>query len=311
MKRFQLLIICVFIIFWAQSGLCQAPSEEDELKRKVDSLFVLACGGLEKYRDQQQPAESTLVEMGDEAVPYLLEKLTTQSAREKWTLIRVFGKIGKTATLPVIERLDSKDKDETKLAIRILGEIKDNRAVQPLIGLIDIEDYNIRSNVCESLGRIADTTAFTDVSLRMEDSVEVVRKCAAVALGKMEDTRAIPRLVRGLSDPHFSVRMSSANSLVEIGEPSIKSLLFLLDHSGAPTLHLAIESLGRLKCEKALPALLAKLKDEDWATRAFTVEALGEIDDQRGISAITEMKKDEIHPFVLNKIEQCLKKKKD
>jgi len=154
------------------------------------------------------------------------------------------------------------------------------------------------------LGKIGDTTAFNDVSLRMQDSVEVVRKSAAVALGKLKDKRSIPHLVRGLSDPHFSVRMSSANSLVEIGEPAIKPLLFLLDHSGAPTLHLAIESLGKLKCEEAVSALLEKLKDEDWATRAFAVEALGEIGDQRGIWAIKKMKKEETHPFVLSKIDK-------
>jgi len=272
---------------------------------------VLACGGLEKYRDQQQPAESTLVEVGEKAVPYLLEKLTTQSAREKWTLIRIFGKIGKTATVPVIERLDSKDKDETKLAIRILGEIKDNRAVKPLTGLINREDYNIRSHVCESLGKIGDTTAFNDVRLRMDDSVEVVRKSAAVALGKMKDKRAIAYLVRGLSDPHFSVRMSSANSLVEIGEPTIKALLFLLDHSSQSTLHLAIELLGKLKSKKALLSILEKSKEEDWATRAFAVEALAEIGDRRGILAIRKMKEKETHPFVLSKIDQCLEKKKD
>ena len=141
--------------------------------------------------------------------------------------------------------------------------------------------------------------------------MEVVRKSAAVALGKMKDKRAISYLISGLSDPHFSVRMSSTNSLVQIGEPTIKPLLFLLNHSTDATLHLAIESLGRLKDKKAVPALLEKLKDDDWATRAFAVEALSEIDDQRGILAIKEMKNKETHPFVLNKIDKCLEKKKD
>jgi len=97
--------------------------------------------------------------------------------------------------------------------------------------------------------------------------------------------------------------------LLEISEPAVKPLLFLLDHSAPPTLHLAIESLGRLKDKKAVPPLLEKLKDEDWATRAFAVEALVEIGDQRGILAIKKMKKVETHPFVMSKIDQCLEKK--
>ena len=140
MSKLKPLIIFLFLIFLTGNGYCESLDEEDELRKKVDSLFVLACGGLEKYRDQAQPAESTLVKMREKAVPYLLEKLTTQSAREKWTLIRILGKIGEPATIPVIERLDSEDKDETKLAIRILGDIKDSRAVKPLIRLINRED---------------------------------------------------------------------------------------------------------------------------------------------------------------------------
>ncbi|NIM06127.1 MAG: hypothetical protein GTN65_11070, partial [Armatimonadetes bacterium] len=148
-----------------------------------------------KYRDQQQPAESTLVEMGEKAVPYLLEKLDTKSAREKWTLIRIFGKIGAPAVMPLVDSLKSENKEVTKLTIRILADIKDNRAVAPLVPLLDREDYNIRGHTCEALGKIADTSAFAPVSLCMEDSVEVVRKNAAVALGRMKDERAIPHLV--------------------------------------------------------------------------------------------------------------------
>jgi HEAT repeat protein len=310
MRKLKSLTILPLLLLSPATGYCQESGDEVQLKKKVDSLFVLSCGGLERYRDLQQPAESSLVEMSEKAVPYLLEKLTTQSAREKWTLIRVFGKIGEPAVIPVIGRLKSEEKDETKLAIRVLGEIKDNRAVKPLTGLLDREDYNIRSHVCESLGKIADTTAFDDVSLRMQDSVEVVRKSAAVALGRLKIVRAVPYLVRGLSDVHFSVRMSSANSLVEIGEPAAKPLLFLLDHSGPPTLHLAIESLGRLKNKQAVTPLLEMLKDEDWATRAFAVEALSEIDDPKGIQAIIELKETETHPFVLGKMDQ-LRKEKD
>ena len=309
MGKSKYLLIALFFFLPVSSGYCKESSDEDQLKKKVDSLFVLACGGLEKYRDQQEPAESILVEMGEKAIPYLLEKLTTQSTREKWTLIRVFGKIGEPGVIPVIGRLESEEKDEVKLAIRILGEIKDNRAVGPLTELLDREDYNIRSHVCESLGKIADTTAFDDVSLRMDDSVEVVRKSAAVALGRMKNARAVPYLVRGLSDVHFSVRMSSAHSMVEMGEPAVKPLLFLLDHSAGPTLHLAIESLGKLKERSAVSPLLDKLKDDDWATRAFAVEALSEIGDPRGTQAFIELKKTETHPFVLNRIDQHLKNK--
>jgi HEAT repeat protein len=94
-----------------------------------------------------------------------------------------------------------------------------------------------------------------------------------------------------------------------MGEPAVKPLLFLLDHSAGPTLHLAIESLGKLKERSAVSPLLDKLKDDDWATRAFAVEALSEIDDPKGIQAIIELKETETHAFVLGKIDQHLRNK--
>jgi len=131
----------------------------------------------------------------------------------------------------------------------------------------------------------------------------VVRKSAAVALGRIKDNRAIPYLVKGLSDPHYSVRMTSADALVAIGEPSVKSILLLLTSSPGEPLYLAIEVLGRLKSKPAVIPLINQLKDQDWAARAFAVEALKEIGDPRGIRAIAELKKKEMHPFVLSNID--------
>ena len=322
MKKLFLFVISSFVIL-------HSSALADELKEKVDSLFIKACGGLEKYRDLAEPSKEALIEMGEEAVLYLLDKLDTQSAREKWTLIDIVSKIGEPAVMPLIESLRCDNKDEVKLASRILGDIKDKRAVSPLIELLDKEDFNTRSYACESLGKIGDTTAFIHVSSCLKDSVEVVRKSAAVALGKMsagsigKDSRAIPYLIEGLSDPHFSVRMSSAEALVEIGEPSVKPLIELLNLSqtGRPptdtiAVYLAIESLGKLKEKRAVKPLLKKLEDNDWATRAFTVEALGEIGDKngsalltiKGIKAIRNLKKRESHPFVLKKIDEVLGK---
>jgi HEAT repeat protein len=317
MKRLILFVISSFVILLVVSVANLHSASAEELKEKVDSLFIKACGGLEKYRDLAEPSKKALIEMAEEAVPYLLDKLSTQDAREMWTLIEILGKIGEPAVVPLIDSLKSDNKDVVKLSSRILGDIKDKRAVIPLIELLDKEDFNTRSYACESLGKIGDTTAFTRVSVCLKDSVEVVRKSAAVALGKMKDSRAIPHLIEGLSDPHFSVRMTSAEALVEIGEPSLEPLIELLSLStNVTTIYLAIESLGKLKdklsqaksIRRATKPLLKKLEDGDWAMRAFAVEALGEIGDKKGIKAIRNLKKREAHPFVLRKIEEVLDK---
>jgi HEAT repeat protein len=311
MKKLMGFVISSFVILLVVSVANLHSASADELKERVDSLFIKACGGLEKYRDQAEPSKKALIEMGGEAVPYLLDKLDTQDAREMWTVIEILGKIGEPAVLPLIDSLKSDNKDVVKLSSRILGDIKDKRAVPPLIGLLDKEDFNIRGYACESLGKIQDTSAFTSLSLCLKDSVELVRKNAAVALGRLKDKRAIPYLIQGLSDPHFSVRMTSELALVEMGKPSVKPLIKLLNTDKTDTIvvHLAIESLGKLKNERTTSTLVKKLRSKDWATRAFTVEALGEIGDRKGIIAIKKLRKKETHPFVLSKIDETLAKR--
>jgi HEAT repeat protein len=307
MNKFVTLVISSFVVFTSICGNPDRTAQADELKEKVDSLFIRACGWLETQRDLAEPSKEALIEMGETAVPYLLDRLDTETAREKWTLLDVLSEIGEPAVMPLIEYLKSDNKDEIKLASRILGDIKDKRAVSPLAELLNKEDYNIRSYACESLGKIADTTAFAPVSSCLRDSVEMVRKSAAVALGKMKDSRAIPHLIGGLSDPHYSVRMTSASALVEIGEPSVVPLMELVNTSVDTTgVHLGIESLGKLKARRAVKPLIKKLKDEDWATRAFAVEALGEIGDMKGIRAVRGLKRKESHPFVLKTIDEVL-----
>lgn len=317
MKNLLLFVISSFLILHSVYGQESQTTSADELEAKVDSLFVKACGWLEKYRNLAEPSKKALIEMGEEAVPYLLDKLNSQHAREMWTLIDVLGKIGEPAVMSLIDSLKSDNKDVVKLSARILGDIKDKRAVTPLIELLREGDFNIRSHACESLGKIGDTTASIPVSLCLKDSVESVRKSAAVALGRIKDSRAIPHLITGLSDPHFSVRMTSVSALREIGEPSVKPLIELLNHSSDTiAVYLTIESLGKLKDKlseaksigRAIKPLVARLESEDWAIRGFTVEALGKIGDKKGIKAIRNLKKRETHPFVKKKIEEVLEK---
>jgi HEAT repeat protein len=311
MKKLILFVISSFVVLLVVSVANLHSAQSDELEGKVDTLFIKACGGLEKYRDLAEPSKKALIGMGRDAVPYLLGKLSSQDAREMWTLIEILGKIGEPAVVPLIDSLKSENKDVVKLSSRILGDIKDKRAVTPLIGLLDKKDFNTRSYACESLGKIGDTTAFTSVSFCLKDSVEVVRKSAAVALGKLKDKRAVSYLIRSLSDPHFSVRMTSASALVEIRKPSVGPLIKLLNTHKADTIavYLAIESLGKLKNKKATSTLVKKLGSKDWATRAFTVEALWKISGKKGIGAIRKLKKKEHHPFVKMKIEEVLAKK--
>ena len=95
MKKVSFLILILFLVInisWA-----------DELKDKVDDLFIKASSGMEIHKELVEPSRQELIKMGKDAVPYLVEKLTTQDAREINMLFDILGKIGEPAVLPLID----------------------------------------------------------------------------------------------------------------------------------------------------------------------------------------------------------------
>ena len=85
---------CCLLLLTVISGLAAADTE---LERKVDSLFVIASSGEVKYRDMVEPAKDSIAAIGADAVPILVDKFTTKSARERWTIIKILEKIGSPA----------------------------------------------------------------------------------------------------------------------------------------------------------------------------------------------------------------------
>jgi len=302
MRKFFSEIFSFFIIL--QCFGCSAFAER--VKDEVDSLFIKASSGMVMFVEEAGPAKEKLIQMGDVAVPYLVEKLDTQDAREIHTLVDMLSKIGEPAVLPLIESLKSEDKFRLRATARTLGKIKDRRAVFPLAQLLIHPTHNVRGGACSALGKIGDTTVTQQIIGMLNDSAETVRKSASVALGELKDKRAISPLISALGDPHYSVRMTACRSLSNLGEVVVDTLISLLDDENDFIRNLSLVALGEIQNQRCVNPLMDKLNHPDWSTRANAVEALGEIKDPVGIVAIVKLRKKETHPFVLNRIESVL-----
>jgi len=302
MRKFFSVFIFLFMVF--QCFWCSAFAQR--VKDEVNSLFIKASSGMVMFREEEGPAKEKLIQMGGLAVPYLVEKLDTQDAREILTLVDILSEIGEPAVLPLIESLKSEDEFRLRATARTLGKIKDKRAVLPLAKQLTHPTHSVRGGACSALGKIGDTTITEEIIVMLYDSVETVRKCASVALGELKDKRGISPLVSALKDPHYSVRMTACISLSEMGDSAFDTLISLLSDENDFVRNLSIVALGKIKKQKAVEPLMNKLNHPDWSTRAFAVEALGEIEDPVGMVAVVNIKKKETHPFVLNRIEYVL-----
>ena len=154
-------------------------------------------------------------------------------------------------------------------ALGTLGET----ACDPLLKLLVFPRENVRIGVIEALGGIKSPRSVEPLLQTLEkDTSNEVRWVAALALGEIGDSRAIPALVHTLSDAARYVRYGSAKALEQIGwsaETDLESAYYSI----------ALQEWGAVKKmgNAATGALIDMLKEEHPAIRTQIVEILGSI----------------------------------
>jgi HEAT repeat protein len=193
-------------------------------------------------------------------------------------------------------------------AAHALGELRDARAVQPLISAFaDISDAAMEAVVqigepavdslipalayiarvaAPALARIGDGRAVEPLIRTLgshnpassERRVQAEIGAIAQALGEFKDPRAAEPLISLLADTHeygkISVRSAAANALANIGTPAVKPLIAALGKGDVHEIEVKGEILAKIGAP-AMDPLIASLKDENPNVRTAAASALG------------------------------------
>lgn len=99
-------------------------------------------------------------------------------------------------------------------------------AVEVLARLLRSDDGEQRLQAVQALGALGAPTALPSLLLSLTDPIAKVREFAASALLALRDERALPELVRSLSqDPDPDVRGAAAQALGELDRPEAQEAL--------------------------------------------------------------------------------------
>lgn len=153
---------------------------------------------------------------------------------------------------------------------KVLGELKDLRAVEPLINALGVKDdvklglnrASLRRAAAEALGELQDLRAVEPLIRALADSHEIVRGAAAGALGKLGDPRAVEPLIKTLSDVIGWVRKTAAEALAVLGEPGWKEII-----TGSDDDFMKLGKSENLYAIKGLVSNLYKSYQVPWQTR--------------------------------------------
>lgn len=154
-------------------------------------------------------------------------------------------------------------------AAQVLGQLRDRRAVEPLVYLLRFdEDMWVRFQAARALGEIGmgdiqDERAIEPLLVRLEDEVGLVRVASAEALARLTGQDYRERLLPMAADP----------------DPDVRRALMRL--------------LGAHKVEGARQALVKGMSDEAWKVRYAALVEAAQMPDDDVLVAFRELLRDE------------------
>ncbi len=212
------------------------------------------------------------------------------------------GTDGPPADEEEIEPEDEKVKDEIDIQIDLLGdpdwvvrreavvtlgEMADERCVEPIVRALRDGDWQVREAAVEAIAEVGPPAV--ELLIRYMRDWES-RKYVIRALGKVNDERVLAPLMSMLHNDEF--KDDATRALVELGTPAVPALMAALSDKEEFVRKQAVLALGAIKDPDAVDPLIALLHDQDWWMRLTAAAALEKIGDPRGREAIKPLMKD-------------------
>ena len=198
----------------------------------------------------------------------LIKALRHKKLDIQWQASSALAGLGTEGMDHLLAALHSRNKHTRLGVIEALGEIRDPRAVDPLIGLLGDNDNEVRWEAALALGEIADPRAFGPLEATLRDPDRYVRHGSAIALEKMGWSPDSP-----VDRAFLLAGKQEWNALAYIGKDAIPSLDYASKDKDKSVRLMAVRTLGRIGEEKAIPLLYRAIRDPDDQVRWEAVMA--------------------------------------
>ena len=267
------------------------PMIKDASDRRHPELQIRAIKGIGGLEDHC--AVNLLKELLEDGLPDVQEAASAALAQigcAAWgrcCAIKVLAEVGGAALSPTIAPSLGDDSDNVRFeAVRALGKWGGPEAVRLLAGVARKDRAGfIRTEAVRVLRTIgAGHPDVLDVALAgLKDKAREVRSQSARLLGISHDRKSILPLLKAMADPHWSVRESSENALLNFGSDAVRPLLAALASQVWTTRFRAARLLGELGDASAAPGLekLLARKGERNEVRVVIIAALGKLKTKR------------------------------
>jgi hypothetical protein len=199
---------------------------------------------------------------GRKDIPGLISALKYPDMDIQWRAAAALGSLGPDAIQRLIAGLSTRHRSVRLGIIEALGEIRDPLAVDPLISCLGDASVEVRWEAALALGEIGDARAVGPLLPGLRDPDRYVRYGTALALGKLRWAPAT-----GEEEGYRLLGLQDWAGLAALGAPAVPALSLALSDRERTIRRRAVEVLGGIGNEAAIPAILRALRDPDEEVR--------------------------------------------
>lgn len=264
------LYLMLFLIF--SVALC---AQED--KNNVDALIKQLT---QKNKQQKYLAINKLGEMGtdaSEAIPHLIDILRGSDYLLKVVTAEALGKMGEKAVAPLVGLLNAQDQETREYVVDALKRIG-NVAFSSILEHKADENVAVRVCVAQTLAIVGkNEVALPALIELLEDTSLDVKKAVITAMGKRKSPVVLPQLIAQLDNKDYSVQIVTIQAIGQIGRNAKQAISHLIPFLGKAstrdTVGIALMQIG----EESITHLREALRHQDSEIRGGAAQAIGQL----------------------------------
>ncbi|MBN2383414.1 HEAT repeat domain-containing protein [bacterium] len=277
----------------------------DEPNEKVQKNTIITLGWLKEKRAVPKLIEmlkdynlgeyalSSIVSIGDAAVPELVENLSNPDPDMKIVLLQCLGWIENKAGLKAcMALLNDKDPEvQNQAVLTMKGIIELDEVENALLALLTRAPEHVVNSIIEVLSESSSLTIESKILALLNDSDEYSRLRTIKICGRLVKAEHVDLLHHLLSDEHEDVKAETIRALFAINPASLSThsiQMGLLDNSPAVRLA-AVACCTHLEPAFLEQALLPLLEDPDPEIKSEVIRILGQLNLEHSLPALCKL----------------------
>jgi HEAT repeat protein len=160
--------------------------------------------------------------------------------------------------------------------------------LESLLADLASPNYRVRWKAVQGLGQSRDPRALEPLLGRLNDRLPTIRIAALSGLGRLRDRRAVEPVLAMLDDPDSKVRTSAAAALKKFGKAAHAPMLAAYRGGNAPARFVLLGALGRINSPAISELLIVALDDPQVEIRLEAARVLGVRKDRRAVPRLLQ-----------------------